>query len=166
MIIGKRIKNKKELFELSEGGYEILKKTIDLNKKGLYYNMKIEEVNNCFVVKATSNIKKNALITVAGGDVYYRKDLSKINPSYRGGKKLTKYLLYFKTSKSSYDRILKVNEKSILNYFFNGDCSTGFNLDVIKVVDEKDKILLIIKTIKEIKKGQILSLNTDLLNIK
>ena len=97
MIIRKRIKNKKELFELSEDGYEILKKTIDLNKKGLYYNMKIEEVNNCFVVKATSNIKKNALITVAGGDVYYRKDLSKINPSYRGGKKLSKYILYFKT---------------------------------------------------------------------
>ena len=85
--------------------------------------MKIEEDNNRFVVKATSNIKKNTLITVAGGEVYYRKDLSKINPSCRGGKKLSKYILYFKTSKSSYDRILKINEKSIINYFFNGNSS-------------------------------------------
>lgn len=165
MLIKKRIKNKKELFVLSEEGYDILKKTIDLNKKGLYFNMKIEEDNNCFVVKATSNIKKNTLITVAGGEVYYRKDLSKINSSCRGGKKLANYILYFKTSKSSYDRILKINEKSIINYFFNGNSSIEYNLDIIKIVDEKDKILLIIKAIKEIKTGQIISLNTDLLNI-
>ena len=71
-------------------------------------------------------------------------------------------LVYFKTAKSDYDRYIKVSKNSIVNSLFPRSKNEP-NIDAIKIVDDKDIIRLIIVSNKDIKKGEILSLDRELL---
>ena len=62
-----------------------------------------------------------------------------------------------------YDRFIKLSKNSIVNYLFQNLNKEEGNLDILKTVDSKNLIKLLIITNREIKKGEILSLNRNLL---
>lgn len=48
LITSKKIKNKKELYTLTDKENEILKKTIELNKIGVYNNLRVVSKNGIY----------------------------------------------------------------------------------------------------------------------
>lgn len=75
-------------------------------------------------------------------------------------------LLYFKTAKKLYDRYIKLSPNSIINFLFINNDNSPSNLDLVKIKDEQYKIKIKIISNRVIKKGEILSLNKELLNFK
>ena len=55
-----------------------------------------------------------------------------------------------------YDRFIKLSKNSIVNYLFQNLNKEEGNLDILKTVDSKNLIKLLIITNREIKKGEIL----------
>ena len=166
MVLQTRIKNKKEISILTDEGKSIFEKTIALNRQGIYYNLGIKETKNIKMIMATNDIQKNTLIAIVGGKIFYCKDVGKLEYSLKGSVIESKYILYFRTAKYMYDRIIKIKENSIVNFLFNDNQPGEPNLDIKKISDENSKIRLIIITNKIIKKGDILSLDKTLLNVK
>ena len=162
LITSKKIKNKKELYTLTDKENEILKKTIELNKIGVYNNLRVVSKNGDLLLECLSDISKNTLITIIGGSIYFSKNHKNINLGKESKMKNFVSLVYFKTAKSDYDRYIKVSKNSIVNSLFPKSKNEP-NLDAIKIVDDKDIIRLIIVSNKDIKKGEILSLDRELL---
>lgn len=158
-----RIKNKNELYQLNKNENIILEETLNLNRKGIYYNLKGVVRNGKPTIVASDNIPKNVLITMIGGLVYFKKNNNTIKQFKYNKKEKSNTLLYFKTAKSIYDRFIKLSKNSLVNFFFQDTRKTKENLDIIKVVDSQYLIKLLVITNKYIKKGESLSLNKKLL---
>ena len=62
-----------------------------------------------------------------------------------------------------YDRFIKLSRNSLVNYLFQNLTKIEGNLDIIKTIDSKNLIKLLIVTNREVKKGEILFLNRNLL---
>ena len=163
IIFSKRIKNKNELYQLTSKEYEILEETLRMNKKGIYNNIQGVFRNGKLMIEASNNIEKNVLITMIGGIVFLKKNNNSIEQSQINKKEKSLTLLYFKTANSMYDRLIKLSKNSLVNYLFQNSNKSEENLDIIKIVDTKNLIKLLIITNREIKKGEILSLNRNLL---
>ena len=54
-----------------------------------------------------------------------------------------------------YDRFIKLSKNSIVNYLFQNLNKEEGNLDILKTVDSKNLIKLLIIINREIKKGEI-----------
>jgi len=163
IILLDRIKNKNEIYILNKKEKEILEHTLALNKKGIYNNIKGIKINGNIVIESTNNISNNVLITIFGGLVYYNKNHIKVGKNQINKKEKLISLLYFKTAKSIYDRFIKISQNSIVNFLFPNLKNIRENLDIIKIVDSQNLIKLLVITKRNIKKGEILSLDRNLL---
>ena len=67
--------------------------------------------------------------------------------------------LYFKTAKYVYDRYILLSNNSIIEYFLPENNLNDNNLDILKIVDLKDYIKLVIISNRYIKKGEKLNIN-------
>jgi hypothetical protein len=164
MISSNKIKNKKELFYLTKEEHLILNKTINLNKKGIFNNIRFIMKDKDILIKADNDIAKNTIITIVGGKVYYLKDIQNIISNKNKEFKKPLILLYFKTANSTYDRYICVAKNSIVNFFFPKDKINEFNLDLLKIVDTNGFIKLIIVAKRIIKKEETLKLDIKFLN--
>ena len=117
IITSNKIKNKKDLYFLSEEENMVLQKTMELNKKGIYYNLEGIKNNLNIYIKCTSDIIKNTLITIIGGTVLFYKNLKLVKSNNRDIKKHMT-ILYFKTGKALYDRYIQIDKNSIINFLF------------------------------------------------
>ena len=71
---------------------------------------------------------------------------------------------YFKTANYLYDRIIEINKKSLANFLFPKLEGIIENLFIKKIIGQRNgNIILCIVAKDLIKKGEILSLNRDLL---
>ena len=95
--------------------------------------------NNIFIV-ATKDILKNTLLTLVGGIIYYNKDLKKINYFNENKNNKTMQLMFFKTAKSAYDRIIKISKNSIINFLFPLNGNKENNLEIIKILNSDNLI--------------------------
>jgi integrase len=165
IIKSNTIKNKNDLNILSENNLLILNKTIELIRKGIFYNIKAIRKNGIICIESTNKLEKLTLITIIGGTIFYNKNYNNIflNDNSKTKKKLL--LIYFKTAKASYDRIINVSKNSIINYFFP-ETNDEANLEIIKIVDKQNLIKLIVVTKRIINKGEILALDKNLLFFK
>lgn len=163
MITANKIKNKKELYILSKEQKLVFDKTIDYNKNGFYFNMKAVYNKGNINIVATKDILKNTLITLIGGNIYYYKDFKKINPLSETENNKNIILLYFKTAKCAYDRIIEIPKKSIINYFLHANSKKDNNLEIIRILDSDNLIKLIVLSNKIIKRGEILLLNKNMI---
>ena len=77
----------------------VFDKTIDNNKNGFYFNMKAVNNKGNINIVSTKYILKNTLITLIRGNIYYYKDLKKINPLSETENNKNLILSYFKTAK-------------------------------------------------------------------
>ena len=159
MIKADKIKNKKELYFISQKQNFIMKKTIELNKKGIYNNIKLIIKEEEIYFEAINNISKGTLISVIGGKIYYLKNVKHLFS--KENKKFNEpiLLLYFKTANCNYDRYIKLSENSTIKYFFSKNNSKDSNLDILKIVDLEGYIELIIISNKLIEKGEKLKIN-------
>ena len=139
IIKSNTIKNKKELNILSENNLLILDKTYELIIKGIYYNIKAIKENGIICIESTNTLEKLTLITIIGGTVYYNKNYQNIFLNDNSKTKKYLALLYFKTAKTSYDRIIRVSKNSIVNYLFP-ETNNEANLEIMKIVDKGNLI--------------------------
>lgn len=163
IIFSQRIKNKNELYQLTSKENKIIEETLSLNKKGIYNNIKGVYKDGRQTIEAINNIEKYVLITIIGGTVFFKKNYNSLEKTQINKKENLLTLLYFKTANSMYDRFIKLSKNSIVNYLFQNLNKEEGNLDILKTVDSKNLIKLLIITNREIKKGEILSLNRNLL---
>lgn len=70
---------------------------------------------------------------------------------------------YFKTDKEICDRYIQIPKNSIINFLFPSIKGFISNLDIIKVVDNNNKIKELVGSNRFIEKGEILSLDTHLI---
>ena len=75
IISANKIKNKKDLFILSDKQNEILSKTIKYNNEGFYFNLKTSSQKRVKFIISTNEIKKNTLLTKIGGTISFYKDI-------------------------------------------------------------------------------------------
>lgn len=162
MIHYSKIKKKQECHNLSEEDEIILAKTMNLNKEGIYYNMKMEFNNGIYYVKSTNEIKENTLITIISGRIYYYKNY--INNELESEEKQNLIIYYFRTANHLYDRIISIKKESLTNYLFPKLDGINSNLIIKKIITlANGNIILCIVTKDLIKKGEILNLNRNLL---
>lgn len=154
-----KVKKKKECFYLSQEDESTLLKTINLNNEGIFYNIKIEINNNQIYVKAAEDIGKNILITIIGGKIFYYNEFlkNKIEKQYLRAP----IILYFQTANKLYDRIISINPINLAAFLFHNTNKKKENLDIKKMINKYDKIILCVITKEYIKKGEILLLNRD-----
>lgn len=156
-----KVKQKKECIYLTKEDRNTLEKTIKLNEEGIFYNIKMEFNNDTLYAKATNNFDTNTLITVIGGQVFYYKELinNKIEKKYLKGP----IIPYFRTAKKLYDRIIALNPISLVSFLFHDIKKLEENLEIKKIIDEKEKIILCVVAKKLIKKGEILCLDKNII---
>ena len=165
MITTNKIKNKKELYILSENERIILSKTIENNKNGLFYNIRAENQDGKIFLKSTNNIKKKTLITLVGGTIYYLKRHNKMKITKDRNNKPEIAFLYFKTAKKAYDRIIVVPKTSPINFMYDESSNKTPNLKLLKAVDSNNLIKLLVISSRDIKEGETLLLdNNNILN--
>lgn len=160
-IDAKKVKNKKECFSLSENDSIILQKTIALNKKGIFYNIKADNKDGKVYLMATENIPDNTLLTIVGGKIYYNYQY--IKDKIDMPDKMSPIIPYFETANRAYDRIISVCPLSIVRFLFTSLSDGEGNLQLKKIIDSEENILLCVLTNGLIKKGDILSLNNEIL---
>ena len=157
-----KIKKKKDCYNLSKKDEIILSKTMELAKEGIFYNIKMEFNHGIYYAKSTSLIKKNTLITIVGGKIFYYKNF--IEKDKELDDKNNLIINYFKTANYLYDRIIEINKKSLANFLFPKLEGIIENLFIKKIIGQRNgNIILCIVAKDLIKKGEILSLNRDLL---
>ena len=115
------------------------------------------------MVEALNDIEKNVLITIIGGTIFFKKNYNSLEQSPINKNEKSLILLYFKTANSMYDRFIKLSRNSLVNYLFQNLTKIEGNLDIIKTIDSKNLIKLLIVTNREVKKREILFLNRNLL---
>lgn len=165
MITTNKIKNKKELYILSENERIILSKTIENNKNGLFSNIRAENQDGKIFLKSTNNIKKKTLITLVGGTIYYLKRHNKMKITKDRNNKPEIAFFYFKTAKKAYDRIIVVPKTSPINFMYEESSNKTPNLKLLRAVDSNNLIKLLLISSRDIKEGETLLLdNNNILN--
>ena len=161
IISSKKIKKIKDCLILSPEEEIILAKTTKLNKNGIYNNLEVKLLNNHIYIRAKEDINNNTLITTVGGKIYFYKQYLKDEVPKHD--MMSPIIHYFETANKLYDRIISINPFSIIKYLFYIENENESNLKIIKILDKQKQIILCAITSKEIMKGEILSLNRNLL---
>ena len=71
--------------------------------------------------------------------------------------------LYFKNAKYDYGRYILLSNNSIIKYLLPEDILIDSNLDILKIVDLKIYIKLVVLSNRYIKKGEKLNINNKII---
>lgn len=72
-------------------------------------------------------------------------------------------IYYIKTANQKYDRIISIDSFSIVRYLFSNYKEHENNAEIIKVLDKNEIITLCVIASKNLKKGDIIYLDNNLL---